>query len=63
MRYLLGDEISDVEVDILEPDPNRKVRPFNSPIVLFVSKPGDGKLKRAELLPVAIQEDYKPSKL
>lgn len=62
LRYPLGDEISDVEHDFGEPDENRKVQPFKSPIALFVSKPGNRKVKRAQLLPVAIQEDYKPSK-
>ena len=61
VRYPLGDDISDVERDFMEPDMNRKVQPFNSPIALFVSKPGDKRDNEAQLLPVAIQADFTPS--
>ena len=38
LRYPLCDNAPTVSPDITEPDPRRKVRDFNSPIALFVSK-------------------------
>ena len=60
LRYEMCDDMAR-SPDLTDRDPRRKMRNFLSPIALFASK--GTKYGKNELVPVAIQMDYKPGKM
>ena len=60
LRYEMCDDMAR-SPDLTDRDPRRKMWNFLSPIALFASK--GNKSGKNELVPVAIQMDYKPGKM
>ena len=60
LRYEMCDDMAR-SPDLTDRDPRRKMWNFLSPIALFASK--GNKNGKNELVPVAIQMDYKPGKM